>query len=192
MAWQQHQQKNILSERNGSVGVDVLCQSHERQTWWRITPRPASEPRFESHIALWTQLPCEFLLCPSPILNEHSGVVANCDYISEWVDSLRACIEIAMRWVTLRKSDLSYLLPARKMQFSLYHVCTSFQLTSCMWLLTIHRSFRLSHVLQLVAISGITCERQMMFPMQTTCKASAAGAFLSWQNCETGSKEPEF
>jgi hypothetical protein len=30
------------------------------------------------------------------------------------------CIGIAMRWVTLRKSLLAFLLPARKMQFSLH------------------------------------------------------------------------
>jgi hypothetical protein len=51
---------------------------------------------------------------------DYSGVVANCDHMSEWVHWVRACIGIAMLWVTLRKSLLAFLLPARKMQFSLY------------------------------------------------------------------------
>jgi len=61
-----------------------------------------------------------------------------------------------------------------------------------MWLLTIHRSFRPSPVLLLVAISVITCAQLTMFPTLKTCKATAAGAFLSWTNFETGSKLAEF
>jgi len=61
---------------------------------------------------------CFFSFCRSSILNDHSGVVANCDYTSEWVHWVRACIGIAMGWVMLRKSLLTFLLPARKMQFS--------------------------------------------------------------------------
>jgi hypothetical protein len=56
----------------------------------------------------------------SPILNDHSGVVANCDNMSEWVDWVRGCIGITMCRVTLRISLLAFLLPARKMQFFLY------------------------------------------------------------------------
>jgi hypothetical protein len=51
--------------------------------------------------------------------NYHSGVVANCDHTSEWVNWVWACIRITMRWVTLRKSVLACLLPVGKMQFSL-------------------------------------------------------------------------
>jgi len=53
-------------------------------------------------------------------LKEHSGVVANCDHSSEWVHLVHACIGIAMYWVILRKSLHVFLLPAHKMQFSLY------------------------------------------------------------------------
>jgi len=87
---------------------------------WRITPRPASIPGVALHIALRSLFHRFFLLCRSPILNERSGVVANCDHTSEWVHWVRTGIGIAMRWVTLRKSLLAFLLPARKMQFSLY------------------------------------------------------------------------
>jgi hypothetical protein len=55
-------------------------------------------------------------------LNDHSGVVANCDFMSEWVHWVRACIGIAMQWVTLRKSRLAFHLPAHKMKFSLYQL----------------------------------------------------------------------
>jgi len=78
------------------------------------------------------------------------------------------------------------------MQFSLYSLYTSFQVARSMWLLTIHRSFRPSPVLVLAAISGIMCAHPTMFPTLKTCKATAAGAFLTCTNFETGSKFPEF
>jgi len=143
----------------------------------RIAPRPALIRRVLLHIALQSRFLCVFLLCWSPILNEHSGVVANCDHTSEWVHRVRACIGIAMQWVTLRKSLLAFLLPAHNMQFSLYKLYTSFQVARSMWLWTIHRSFRPSPVLQLVAISGITCAQPTMSPTMKTCKAPAAGGF---------------
>jgi hypothetical protein len=86
----------------------------------RITPRPASIQRVALNIALRSLVHCLFAFCWSPILNDHSGVVANCDNTSEWVHWVRACIGIAMRWVTLPISLLAFLLPARKMQLSLY------------------------------------------------------------------------
>jgi len=61
-----------------------------------------------------------FSFCRSPISIDHSGGVANCDHTSEWVHWGRACIRIAMRWVTLRQSLLAFLLSARKIQFTLY------------------------------------------------------------------------
>jgi hypothetical protein len=67
------------------------------------------------HIALRSLFHCFFLLCRSSILNEGSGVVANSDHTSEWVHWVRACIGIAMQWVMLRKSLLTFLLPGRKM-----------------------------------------------------------------------------
>jgi hypothetical protein len=97
---------------------------------WRITPRPASIQRVALYIALRSLFHCLFAFCRSPILNDHSGVVANCDNTSEWVHWVRACIAIAMRWVTLRISLLVFLLPARKMQFSLLiiHIIPSRQI----------------------------------------------------------------
>jgi len=97
-----------------------------------------------------------------------------------------------MRWVTLRKPLLAFLLPVRNMQFSLYLLYTSFQVARSMWLLTIHRSFRLSPVLLLVAISGITCVQPTIFPTLKICKATAASAFLTCTNFKTASKLPEF
>jgi len=49
---------------------------------------------------------------------------------SEWVHSVRTCIGIAMRRVTLQISPLAFLLPARKMQFSLLiiHIIPSRQI----------------------------------------------------------------
>jgi len=61
-----------------------------------------------------------------------------------------------------------------------------------MWLLTIHRSFRLSPVLLLVAISSITCAQPTMFPTLKICQATAACVFLTCTNFETESKLPEF
>jgi len=94
--------------------------------------------------------------------------------------------------VTLRNSLLAFLLPARKMQFSLYELYTSFPVARSMWLLTIHHSFRPSLVVLLVAISRMTCAQPTIFPTVKTCKATAAGAVLTCTNFGTGSKLPEF
>ena len=67
-----------------------------------------------SHIAHWLQFHCIFSHCQSPILNKHTGVVAYCDNVLKWVHWVNACIGIAMRWVTMRKHHLSFLLPTRK------------------------------------------------------------------------------
>jgi len=87
---------------------------------WRITPRSASIQCVALYIGLRSLFHCLFAFCRSPILNDHSRVVANCDNTSEWVHWVHTCIGIAMRWVTLRISLLAFLLPVRKMQFSLY------------------------------------------------------------------------
>jgi len=186
------------SANNISVKVEWLGQSGRTLSepsetpWWRITPRPASIPSVALHIALRSLCQRFYLLCRSPILNEHSGIVANRDPTLEWVHWVHACIGIAMRWVMLQKSLLAFLLPARKMQFSLYQLYTSFQVARSMWLLTIDRSFHPSHVLLLLAISGITCVQPTMFPTLKTCKATAAGAFLTCTDFQTGSKLPGF
>jgi hypothetical protein len=97
---------------------------------WRITPRPASIQPVALYIALRLLFHCLFAFCQSPILNDHSGVVANCDNTSEWVHWVRASIGIAMRWVTLRISLLAFLLPTHKIQFSLLiiHIIPSCQI----------------------------------------------------------------
>jgi hypothetical protein len=48
---------------------------------WRITPRPASIQRGTLYIALRSMLHFLFAFCRTPLLNVHSGVVANCDNI---------------------------------------------------------------------------------------------------------------
>ena len=97
-----------------------------------------------------------------------------------------------MRLVTLRKSLLVFLLPACKIDFSLCYLYTLFQVARCIWEVTIHRSFIPSLVLRLVAISGITCVQQRMFPTLKTCKAMAVGAIPTCTYCETGFKLPQF
>jgi len=61
-----------------------------------------------------------------------------------------------------------------------------------MWLLTIHRSLRLSPVLLLVAISGMPWVQPRMCPTLKTFTVTAAGAFLTCTNFETGSELPMF
>ena len=80
----------------------------------------ASIPCVTLHIPLRLHRHCFLSLCRSPILTEHSGVVANYDNTLESVHAVRASIGIAMRWVMLRKSFPEFLLPACKMRFSLY------------------------------------------------------------------------
>jgi len=114
------------SAKKYSVRAEWLRQSGRAPSelsetlWWWITLHPASIQRVALHITLRSLFHYLFVFCRSPILIDHSGVVANCDNTSEWVHWVRACIGIAMRWVTLRISLLAFLLPARKMQFSLY------------------------------------------------------------------------
>jgi hypothetical protein len=157
-----------------------------------ITPPPASIPRLTLYIALTVRGHFLFAFCRSPILNAHSGFVANCDYLSEWAHWVHSCIVIPMQWLMLWISQLAFLLPVCKMEFSLYKLYTSFQVTRSMWLLTIHRSFCPSHVLLLVAIYRITCAQPTIFPKLKTCKAKAASGILTCTNFETGSKLSEF
>jgi len=106
----------VTSAKNISVRAEWLRQSGPAPSEpsetprWQITPRPASIPRVALHIALRPPFRRFFSLCRSPILNKHSGVVANCDHKSEWVHWVHACIGIAMQQVTLRKSLLAFLL----------------------------------------------------------------------------------
>jgi hypothetical protein len=88
--------------KNISIWADWLRQSGRAPSepseipQWRITPRPASIPRVELHIALRSPFRRFFSLCQSPTLNKHYGVVANCDHTSEWVHFVHACIGIPM------------------------------------------------------------------------------------------------
>jgi hypothetical protein len=172
--------------------VDALRSEPSETPRWRINLRLASIQRVALYIALRSLSYCLFAFCRSPILNDHSGIVANCDNTSKWVHWVRACIGIAMRWVTLRIFLLAFLLHQRKMQFSLYQLYTSFQVARSMWLLTTPHSFCPSPVLLLLGISGITCAQPTIFRTLKTFKPTAAGAFLTCTNFETGSKLPKF
>ena len=118
--------RDIPSAKNISVRAEWVRQSGRGQSelsetsWWRLTPCLALIWRVALHITLLSRIHHFFSLCPSPFLNEYSGVVANCDNSSEWVHWERTCVGIAMGWVTPRKPHFVFLLPARKMQFSLY------------------------------------------------------------------------
>jgi len=107
---------STASAKNISVRAEWLRQSGRAPSEpsetprWRFTPYPASRPRVASHIALRSPFRHFFSLCRSPILNKHSGVVANCDHTSEWVHWVHTCNRIAMQWVTLWKSLLAFVL----------------------------------------------------------------------------------
>jgi len=93
---------NCPSAKNISILAEWLCQSERAPSEqsetprWRITPRPASIPREALHIALRSPFRRVFSLCRSPMLNTHSGIVANCDHTSEWVHWVHVRIGIAM------------------------------------------------------------------------------------------------
>jgi hypothetical protein len=78
------------SAKNISVRVEWLRQrgrapSEPSETpRWQITLRPAPIPRIALHITRRSQFRCFFSLCRYPIVNQHCGVVANCDHASEW------------------------------------------------------------------------------------------------------------
>jgi hypothetical protein len=165
-------------------------EASETPGWWSPLCA-ASIPRVMLQITFRLLFHSVFSLGQSPVLNEHFGIVANCDHTSEWVDWVYACIRIAMRWVTLRKSFLVFLLPLHTMQFSLYKIYKSFQVARSMWLLTIRHSFHLSPVLLPEAISGIMCAQPTMFPMLKNCSETTAGHFLICTNFETDSKFPK-
>ena len=97
---------------------------------WRITSHLGSIQLVTLYSALQSVFHCLFAFCRSSISKDHSGVVANCDNTSDWIHWVRACIGIAMEWVTLRISLLAFLLPPRKMQFSLViiHIIPSRQI----------------------------------------------------------------
>jgi len=190
-------QRNIMIKKN-SVRAECLLWSRRgpsepsETSKWQLTPCEALLPHITLHIALPLRFTHLFSLTQCPVLNQYSSIVANWNHMSEWVHWVRACIGIAIGWVTPRKPLLVFLLPACKMQFSLYKLYTSLQVARSSWLFTIHHSFYTSPVLLLLAISGITYMQPMMFPTLITCRAPAAVAFLTCTNFKMGSKWPEF
>jgi len=86
-----HQHKTFPSGRNGCVRVDAFHQSGHAPSKlsetprWQLTPRPAPIPCVTLHITLQSQFRRFFSFCRYRIENWHCGVVANCDYTSEWV-----------------------------------------------------------------------------------------------------------
>jgi len=82
---------DMSSAKNISVRAEWLRQSGRAPSepsetpWWQTTPRPAPIRRVALHIALRSQFRRFFPLCPYSILNDHCGIVANCDHTSEWV-----------------------------------------------------------------------------------------------------------
>jgi hypothetical protein len=93
----------VSSAKNISIWADWQRQSERAPSEASETPRrrniprPASIPLIELHITVRSPFRRFFSLSQSPILNKHSGVVANCDHTSEWVHCVHACIGIATR-----------------------------------------------------------------------------------------------
>jgi len=115
--------------------------------------------------------------CRSLILNDHSGIVANCAYKSGWFHWLHPSIQNTMQWVTLWNSLLAFLLTAPNMLFSHSWKYTSIQAARSMRLLTIHRPFCLCRVLQPVAVSRITSGAANNIPHAETLPSNGCQRF---------------
>jgi len=96
MIWLPSSAKNISVQAEWLRQSECALSEPSETPRWRITPRLVSIPRVALHIALRSPFHCFFSLCWSPILNKHSGVVANSDHTSEWVDWVHVWIAIAM------------------------------------------------------------------------------------------------
>jgi len=183
--WIQHMPSSV---KKNSVQTERHCRSVcppadlSETHWWRITPHLASVQHVGLHSALWSLLHRFFVVWLSPSSNDHSGVVANCDHMSECGHLLCACIGIEMRWVTQWKSLLGFLLSAHEVQFCLHWLYTLCQVTRSMWQLTNLRAIPLSPDLLQVAITGLTYLPLTMFPTLNTFKWTAAGPFLTCTN----------
>ena len=147
------------SPKNISLQAESLSQrghassQPSKTSWCQITPCPDAIPLVALHISFRLLFHHYFSLCLSPTSNKHTSIVAKCNHMSEWVHWVRTCIRIAMQWVTLPKTFLTFLHPACKLQFSHYSLYTSFKVVRTMGLLTIHCSIKPSPVLQQVVIS---------------------------------------
>ena len=115
-----HQQKIIPSGLNGSVRVDTVWERHQRHPCGGL--RHAWRQYHASRCISASHGSFTIPSCSVGHLFQRNTLVlkANCDDTSAWVHWARACIGIAMRWVTLRKYLLAFLLPACTMHFSLY------------------------------------------------------------------------
>jgi hypothetical protein len=77
------------SAKNISVWVEWLRQSGRALSElsetprWQITPRPAPIPGVALHMPLRSQFRRFLLLCWYAVVNEHGGVVANCNHCLE-------------------------------------------------------------------------------------------------------------
>ena len=114
------QQKIIPFGRNGSVRVDLVCQSCQRHLGGGLLPARhqycTSRCIVPSHRSFTVYFPSVSLQFETNTV----ALKANCDHKSDLVHWACASIGIAMRWVMQRKPLLPFILPARKMQFSLY------------------------------------------------------------------------
>jgi len=115
---------SILEASRGISGIIFCSGGLAPWEWTRSIRAVGGTPASIRHVALYIALQSLFYhffaFSRSPILNDYACVVANCDHTSEWVHWVCACIWIAMWCVKLRQLLLAFLLPARKMQFSLY------------------------------------------------------------------------
>ena len=87
--------RNSIQERSLFQSGCALSEPAGKPRWCH-TPRLASIPCVESHITLVIPFHHFFSFSPSPVVIEHSGIVDHCDHSLEWVDSVCACIGIAM------------------------------------------------------------------------------------------------
>jgi hypothetical protein len=87
--WMLSDTQASTSAKKDSVQAELVHQSGRASPEpsetprWRIIPCPASIKSVALYIALWSLFHCLFAFCRSPILNDHSGVVANCDNKTE-------------------------------------------------------------------------------------------------------------
>jgi len=87
--------KGTFSERASATNIPVRVEwlrqggrapsEVSERPRWQSTPRPARIRCIALHIAFQSQFRRLFSLCRYLIVNEHCGVVANCDHPSEWV-----------------------------------------------------------------------------------------------------------
>jgi len=114
--WERDTQGCLGSGKIISVWAEWQCQSGQALSEssetppWQITGCAASIARVALHIALRLQVCRFFSPCRSPMLNKHSCLVANCGHMSELVHWVLTCIRIAMQWVKMQTSLLTFLL----------------------------------------------------------------------------------